>query len=139
MRSKGFSRPPSRLPLHTQQVLYAINRETGEPIWPIEERPVPASNVPGEILSQTQPFPTRPAPYDLQGRTEDHLIDYTPEIKEMARQVAVENNLFNGLFDPPTTIDDPAARARLELPGRRRRHQHHGTGGWRPGQWDHLH
>ena len=96
----------------TKQVfLYAINRETGEPIWPIEERPVPASNVPGEKLSLTQPFPTRPAAYDLQGRTEDHLIDYTPEIKEMARQVALENNLFNGLFDPPTTIDDPAGPA----------------------------
>ena len=94
-----------------QSFLYAINRETGEPIWPIEERPVPASNVPGEKLSLTQPFPTRPAPYDLQGRTEDHLIDYTPEIKEMARRVAEENNLFNGLFDPPTTIDDPAGPA----------------------------
>ncbi len=94
-----------------QSFLYAINRETGEPIWPIEERPVPASNVPGENLSLTQPFPTRPAPYDLQGRTEDHLIDYTPEIKEMARRVAEENNLFNGLFDPPTTIDDPAGPA----------------------------
>ena len=94
-----------------QSFLYAINRETGEPIWPIEERPVPASNVPGEKLALTQPFPTRPAAYDLQGRTEDHLIDYTPEIKEMARQVALENNLFNGLFDPPTTIDDPVGPA----------------------------
>ena len=94
-----------------QAFLYALDRETGEPIWPIEERPVPASNVPGEKLSLTQPFPTRPAPYDLQGRTEDHLIDYTPEIKEMARQVALENNLFNGLFDPPRTIDDAAGPA----------------------------
>ena len=94
-----------------QSFLYAVNRETGEPIWPIEERPVPASNVPGEKLALTQPFPTRPAAYDLQGRTEDHLIDYTPEIKEMARQVALENNLFNGLFDPPTTIDDPVGPA----------------------------
>ena len=94
-----------------QAFLYALDRETGEPIWPIEERPVPASNVPGEKLSLTQPFPTRPAAYDLQGRTEDHLIDYTPEIKEMARQVALENNLFNGLFDPPRTIDDAAGPA----------------------------
>ena len=96
----------------TKQVfLYALDRETGEPIWPIEERPVPPSNIPGEVLSETQPFPTRPAPYDLQGRTEDHLIDYTPEIKEMARQVALENNLFNGLFDPPTHTGDPAGPA----------------------------
>jgi glucose dehydrogenase len=96
----------------TKQVfLYALDRETGEPIWPIEERPTRQSNVPGEQLSATQPFPTRPAAYDLQGRTEDHLIDYTPEIKERARQVALESNLFNALFDPPTTIDDPAGPA----------------------------
>ena len=96
----------------TKQVfLYALDRETGEPIWPIEERPIPPSNVPGEQLSATQPFPTRPAAYDLQGRTEDHLIDYTPEIRERARQVAEENNLFNRLFDAPTTIDDPAGPA----------------------------
>lgn len=96
----------------TKQVfLYALDRETGEPIWPIEEREVPASTVPGEQLAATQPFPTRPAPYDLQGRTEDHLIDYTPAIKEQARQVALEHNLFNNLFDPPRTIDDPAGPA----------------------------
>lgn len=96
----------------TKQVfLYALDRETGEPIWPIEEREVPLSTVPGEQLAATQPFPTRPAPYDLQGRTEDHLIDYTPEIKDRARQVALEHNLFNNLFDPPRTIDDPAGPA----------------------------
>ena len=94
-----------------QAFLYALDRRTGEPIWPIEERPVPPSNVPGEKLSPTQPFPTRPAPYDLQGRTEDHLIDYTPEIREMAHQVAIKNNLFNPLFNPPTTVDDPAGPA----------------------------
>jgi glucose dehydrogenase len=94
-----------------QSFLYALDRETGEPIWPIEERPVPESNVPGEKLSPTQPFPTKPAPYDLQGRTEDMLIDYTPEIREMALRVATENNLFNPLFNPPTTVDDPAGPA----------------------------
>ncbi len=94
-----------------QAFLYALDRETGEPIWPIEERPVPASRIPGEQLAETQPFPTKPAPYDLQGRTEDHLIDYTPELKEMARQLAEENNLFNQLFDPPTHTDDPAGPA----------------------------
>ena len=45
-----------------QSFVYTFNRETGEPIWPIEERPVPASRVPGEKLSKTQPFPTKPAP-----------------------------------------------------------------------------
>ena len=94
-----------------QAFLYALDRETGEPIWPIEERAIPQSNVPGERLSATQPFPTRPAAYDLQGRTEDHLIDYTPQIRERARQVALDNNLFNALFDAPRTIDDPAGPA----------------------------
>jgi glucose dehydrogenase len=90
-----------------QNFLYALDRETGEPIWPIEERAVPPSTVPGEQLSPTQPFPTRPAPYDLQGRSEEDLIDYTPEIYQMALQVAQDGNLFNALFDPPRTIDDP--------------------------------
>ncbi len=94
-----------------QAFLYALDRETGEPIWPIEERAIPQSTVPGERLSATQPFPTRPAAYDLQGRTEDHLIDYTPQIRERARQVALDNNLFNALFDAPRTIDDPAGPA----------------------------
>ena len=94
-----------------QARVYALDRETGEPIWPIEERPVPPSNVPGEQLSPTQPFPTRPAPYDLQGRTAEHLIDYTPEVLEAARRVATENNLFSPMFNPPTTVDDPAGPA----------------------------
>ena len=94
-----------------QNFLYALDRETGEPIWPIEERAVPPSNVPGEKLSPTQPFPTTPAPYDLQGRSEENLIDYTPEIYQRALQVAQAGNLFNGLFDPPRTIDDPLGPA----------------------------
>ncbi len=96
-----------------QAFLYALDRETGEPIWPIEERPVPASTVPGEQLAPTQPFPTRPPPFDLQGRTEEHLIDYTSEIYEQALQVARENDLFVPMFNPPTTIDDPAGPAWL--------------------------
>jgi quinoprotein glucose dehydrogenase len=92
----------------TKQVFaYAINRETGQPIWPIVERPVPQSTVPGEKLSPTQPFPTRPAAYDLQGRQPEHLIDYTPEIARRARQIAEDNNMFAVLFEPIRTFDDP--------------------------------
>ena len=91
-----------------QAFLYALDRETGEPIWPIEERPVPASTVPGEQLSPTQPFPTTPPPFDLQGRDESMLIDYTPEIRERALQVARDNGLFAPLFAPPTVIGGPA-------------------------------
>ena len=94
-----------------QNFLYALDRETGEPIWPIVEQSVPASNVPGEQLSPTQPFPTRPAPYDLQGRSEENLIDYTPEVYQQALRVAQDGDLFNSLFDPPRTIDDPLGPA----------------------------
>ena len=95
-----------------QAFVYALDRETGEPIWPIEERPVPQSEVPGEQLSPTQPFPTRPAPFDMQGRQPEHLIDYTPEIRDdAAYQVAEENDLFNALFDPPRHRDDPRGAA----------------------------
>jgi len=96
-----------------QAFLYALDRETGEPIWPIEERPVPPSNVPGERLAPTQPFPTRPAPFDLQGRDESMLIDYTPEIRARALRVAQENNLFNPMFNPPNLIGDPNGAAWL--------------------------
>ena len=103
-----------------QSFVYALNRETGEPIWPIEEQPVPPSTVPGEKLSPTQPFPTKPAPFDLQGRTEEHLIDYTPEIRQRALQYARENNLFFPLFNPPVVADSPDANwpgAGLSCPG----------------------
>ena len=58
-----------------QGFVYVLNRATGEPIWPIEERPVPQSKIPEEQLSPTQPFPTRPAPFEMQGLPEDMIID----------------------------------------------------------------
>ena len=85
-----------------QAYLYSFNRQTGEPIWPIVERPAPQSKVPGEKLAATQPHPTKPAPYDLQGRTEEHLIDYTPEIKRLALEAAKATNQLAPLFNPPT-------------------------------------
>ncbi len=94
-----------------QGFLYALDRETGEPIWPIEERAVPGSTVPGEQLSSTQPFPTKPPPFDLQGRDASMLIDYTPAIRERALQVARDNDLFAPLFAPPTVLGDPAGPA----------------------------
>ena len=64
-----------------QAFAFVFDRVTGKPVWPIEERPVPKSTVPGEWTSPTQPFPTRPAPFDRQGLTDDDLIDFTPELK----------------------------------------------------------
>ncbi len=66
---------------------FVFDRVTGKPIWPIEERAVPASTVPGERLSPTQPFPTKPAPYEIQGATEDNLINFTPELRAEAKKI----------------------------------------------------
>ena len=89
-----------------QAFLYSFNRETGEPIWPIVERPVPQSTVPGEQLSPTQPFPTKPAPYDVQNLTEDGLIDFTPELRAEALAIVADYKL-GGIFNPLMQKDNP--------------------------------
>jgi len=70
-----------------QSILYVLNRVTGEPVWPIVERPVPQGDVPGEWYSPTQPIPTKPPFYDRNGFTTDELIDFTPEMRAQARDV----------------------------------------------------
>ena len=70
-----------------QAFVYVLDRETGEPIWPIEERPVPQSNVDGEETAPTQPFPTRPPAFDIQGLSEDDLINFTPELRTEAEEI----------------------------------------------------
>ena len=90
-----------------QGFAYTFNRETGEPVWPIEERPVPQSDVPGEQLSPTQPFPTRPAPYEMQGLTEDDLIDYTPELRAEALEI-IQNYKIGPLFNAPIQVGHPS-------------------------------
>jgi len=99
-----------------QAFLYVLNRETGEPIWPIEERPVPASRVPGEQLSPTQPFPTRPAPYDMQGLPEDQLIDFTPELRQMALEALEEFEWGPFFLGPLHRDNDLGKRAALWCP-----------------------
>ena len=86
---------------------YTFNRESGEPIWPIEEREVPQSDLPGEKLSPTQPFPTRPLAYDMQGLTEDDLIDYTPELRQEALEI-IKNYKIGPIFNPPIQVDHPS-------------------------------
>ena len=74
--------------LTKQGFVFVFDRTTGKPVWPIEERPVPKSDTPGEWSSPTQPFPTKPAGLDVQGVSEDDLVDFTPEIKTEALRVA---------------------------------------------------
>ena len=84
-----------------QGFVYTFDRVTGEPVWPIVEKPVPPSDVPGERASPTQPHPTRPAPFEYQGVTADDLVDFTPELRAMAA-AAVKGFRMGPLFTPPS-------------------------------------
>ena len=105
--------------------LYVFNRVTGEPIWPIEERPVPQTDVPGEQTWPTQPFPTNPPPFARQSFTEKDLSPFIEDPAERARFLEDIRGARNeGLFTPPgLTQHDPDARQqrRRELRRRRRR------------------
>ena len=101
-----------------QAFTYVFDRATGEPVWPIEERPVPPSPVPGERLSPTQPFPTKPPPFDLQDVTVDDLIDFTPALRQDAL-ARLEQYEWGPMFTPPTVLD-PApggSQGTLRSPG----------------------
>ncbi|HUE96339.1 MAG TPA: hypothetical protein VMN39_06745, partial [Longimicrobiaceae bacterium] len=93
-------RVPAAVQTTKQGFVFAFDRYTGEPLWPIAERPVPQSLIPGEKTSPTQPFPTRPAPYELQGLSENDLIDFTPELKQMALEAASQLQL-GPIYLPP--------------------------------------
>lgn len=98
-------RGPSRLviALTKQGWAFVFDRETGEPIWPIEERPVAPSDVPGEWAAPTQPFPTRPAPFDLQGLTARDVIDFTPELRSEALEI-LEKYRYGPIYTPPSVL-----------------------------------
>jgi quinoprotein glucose dehydrogenase len=89
---------------------FVFDRTNGKPIWPIEEKPVPQSTVQGERTSPTQPFPTKPAPYERQGSTEDNVLDFTPELR--AEGLKILNEYDHGpIFTPPTE------KGTINLPG----------------------
>ena len=92
-----------------QGYVYAFHRATGEPVWPIEEVPMPASTVPGELLSETQPIPTRPAPFEYVGSSEELLADFTPEIRMQALE-AVSNFIMGPVFNPPIHRSHPSGK-----------------------------
>jgi quinoprotein glucose dehydrogenase len=83
-----------------QSILYVLNRENGQPIWPIVERPVPQGDVPGEWYSPTQPIPTKPPFYDRNGSSIDDLIDFTSQLRTQAEKVASQYKL-GPVFTPP--------------------------------------
>ena len=82
--------------------LYVFDRVTGQPVWPIEERPVEQSTVPGEKTSPTQPFPTKPPAYSRQFlKVPDDVIDFTPALREQALQVLEKYHVGTSPFTPP--------------------------------------
>ena len=101
-----------------QAFAFVFDRTNGQPVWPIEERPVPASDTPGERTSPTQPFPTKPPPFDRQGVTVDDLIDFTPELRAEAIEL-VKQYRIGPLFTPPSIRGDGpgATRGTVQLPG----------------------
>jgi quinoprotein glucose dehydrogenase len=94
---------------------YVFDRVSGEPIWPIIERPVPQTDVPGEKTSPTQPFPTKPAPFDRQGVTEADLIDFTPELKAEALRIANQFKM-GPIYTPPIVENTGGKLATLTVP-----------------------
>jgi len=101
--------------LTKQGFLFVFNRVTGEPVWPIEERAVPPSKIPGEKLSPTQPFPTRPAPLSRQGYSEDMLIDFTPELRTQALKIMEQ--YAKGPLYTPLVEARPGLRGTFVYPG----------------------
>ena len=99
-------RPIKALVQVTKQAFaYVLDRVSGEPVWPIVERPVPASQAPGERASPTQPIPTKPPAFDRQGSIEENLIDFTPELRAEAVEI-VKRYTTGPLYTPPSIRGD---------------------------------
>ena len=109
--------------------IYVFDRITGKPVWPIEERPVEKGTVPGEWYAPTQPFVTKPPPFERQGVAIDDLIDFTPALREEAVKV-VSRYKIGPIFTPPVVSTWPGPLATLMLPN--------ATGGanWQGGAFD---
>ena len=101
-----------------QAFAFVFDRVTGEPVWPIEERPVPQSATPGEATSPTQPYPTKPPAFDRQGATVENLIDFTPELRAEALEI-VERYTIGPMFTPPSVRGEgpDGNQGTIQLPG----------------------
>ena len=109
-------RIPAVVQLTKQAFAYVLNRRTGQPVWPMEERPVPQTTVPGEWTAKTQPFPTKPPAFDVQGVTHDDLIDFTPEMRAEAIK-AIQNLTIGPIYTPPTLAVEGGNRGTVVVPG----------------------
>jgi quinoprotein glucose dehydrogenase len=113
-----------------QAFLYTFDRVTGQPVWPIEERPVPRGKVPTEWYSPTQPYPTKPAAYDRQGIRESDVNDWTPEIKAEALRVLNLHKYSDNLFEPPIDRGQDGKYGMIMMPG------NNGGTNWEGGAFD---
>lgn len=98
-----------------QGFAYVFDRVTGEPVWPIEERPVPPATMPGDVASPTQPFPTKPPAFEAQGVAVDDLVDFTPEIRLMALDV-IKDFKIGPLYTPPSLPVDGGTQGTIQRP-----------------------
>jgi quinoprotein glucose dehydrogenase len=96
-------------------LLFTLDRVTGKPVWPVEERSVPQSTVPDEHTAQTQPFPTRPAPLAPMGVTLDDLIDFTPQLHQEALEI-LTHYTYGPAYTPPTIFVPGGNRGSLNRP-----------------------
>jgi glucose dehydrogenase len=103
----GGRQTPILVQTTKQGFAYTFNRVTGEPVWPIVERPVAQSDLPGEKLSPTQPFPTKPAAFEIQELTNDVLIDFTPALKQEALEI-IKHYKVGPVFNPPIHVGHPS-------------------------------
>lgn len=99
-----------------QGFTYVFDRATGVPVWPIDEKPVPAGILPGERASPTQPFPSKPPTFARQGLSEDDLIDFTPELRAEALSI-LDDYTYGPLFTPPSLSTNDGNRGTILLPG----------------------
>ncbi|MDP2128618.1 MAG: PQQ-binding-like beta-propeller repeat protein [Pseudohongiella sp.] len=102
--------------LTKQGMSFVFDRISGEPVWRIEERSVPQSEVPGEQTSATQPFPVLPPPYLTQGYHEEDLIDFTPELRMEALAIAAQY-VRGPLYTPPTPVREDGTQGTWVNPG----------------------
>jgi quinoprotein glucose dehydrogenase len=104
--------------LTKQGFAFVFDRVTGKPVWPIEERPVPQSTVPGEKTSATQPFPLKPPAFTRQGISVDDLIDFTPELRAQAKAMT-EQYVMGPIYTPPPLMGTGPGekKGQLQVPG----------------------
>ena len=108
-------RVPAVVQLTKQAFAYVFDRTNGNPVWPMPERPVPQTDLPGEWTAPTQPIPSKPPAFDRQGFTEDDLIDFTPELRAEAKK-ALDGIRIGPIYTPPTQIT-PTRKGTLVVPG----------------------